>query len=142
MPEIREATIDDSDRINRVSAHLGYASSSSEEARDRLVTIMASAADRVWVYEEDNEIKGWLHLFVSVHLASPRFAEIGGLVVDKTCRRRGIGRKLVERAMQWAKSSNLPLRVRCNASREAANRFYETIGFACIKTQKVHQTGT
>lgn len=136
---IREASIEDADQINLVSAHLGYEKSSKEEAKRRLMEIMESRADYVWVYEADDKIVGWLHLFISVRLASGRFAEIGGLVVDRSCRRSGIGRTLVQQAVQWSKSNNLPLRVRCNAAREDANKFYESLGFECEKTQKVHQ---
>lgn len=139
MSEIRVATIEDAEQINRVSAHLGYQQSSNEAAGKRLAEIMESTSDHVWVYEEEGEVKGWLHLFVALRLASPGFAEIGGLVVAPSRRRSGIGRKLVERALEWSKASNLELRVRCNASREEANRFYRSIGFESLKTQQVHR---
>lgn len=139
MPEIREASIEDSDQINKVSEHLGYKPLSNEEAKAQLLEIIESASDYVWVYAEGKKIQGWLHLFISERLASPRFAEIGGLAVDKSCRRSGIGRKLVEQAMYWSKSNSMYLRVRCNASRAEANKFYERIGFECEKNQKVYQ---
>ena len=139
MPVIREATIGDADQVNLVSANLGYTTSSNEEAKTRLTEIKESTSDYVWVYEEDKEIKGWLHLFISLRLASPKFAEIGGLVVDNAYRRSGIGRKLVVQAIHFCRSNNIPLRVRCNTTRAEANKFYESIGFECKKTQKVYQ---
>jgi N-acetylglutamate synthase-like GNAT family acetyltransferase len=139
VPEIRQATIGDADQISLVSVHLGYTMSSNEIAKNRLMEIIESASDHIWVYEENKKIKGWLHLFISLRLASPEFAEIGGLVVDKACRRSGIGKKLVGQAIEFSRFNNMPLRVRCNAAREEANKFYESIGFECIKTQKVHQ---
>ena len=139
MPKIREATIEDADQINLISAQLGYQKSTDEEAEKRLREILESTSDYIWIYHEDRKLKGWIHLFVSIRLASSGFAEIGGLVVDKSCRRSGIGRKLVEQARQWSKINNMPVRVRCNANREVANRFYQSIGFDCLKTQKIHQ---
>jgi len=139
MIEIREALAEDIEGINIVSAYLGYKPGSIEVARKRLEDIIASDSDYVWVYVEDNEVKGWLHLFVSIRLASSKFAEIGGLVVDESSRRNGIGRKLVEEAIQWSKVNKLTLRVRCNSHRDEANKFYESLGFINIKTQKIHE---
>lgn len=138
MFEIREASVDDIDEINRISAYLGYRSSSIEEAKKRLSKIILSNSDFIWVYSEDEKVKGWLHLFLAIRLASPKFAEIGGLVVDRSSQRLGIGGKLVQQAMQWSKSNNLPLKVRCNSIREDANMFYESLGFKNEKAQNVH----
>jgi GNAT superfamily N-acetyltransferase len=139
MIEIREALAGDIEGINIVSTYLGYSPSSIEVATNRLEEIIASDSDHVWVYLEDNTVKGWLHLFVSLRLASPKFAEIGGLVVDESSRRKGIGGKLVGEAIKWSKVNQLPLRVRCNTNREQANRFYESLGFVTKKTQKIHE---
>jgi len=139
MIEIREALAEDIEGINMVSAYLGYSLSSIEVATTRLEEIIASDSDHVWVYLDDNTVKGWLHLFVALRLASPKFAEIGGLVVDESSRRKGIGGKLVREAIQWSKANSLPLRVRCNTDREQANCFYKSLGFINKKTQKVHE---
>jgi GNAT superfamily N-acetyltransferase len=139
MIEIREALAEDIEGINIVSAFLGYSPSSIEVATNRFEEIIASDSDHVWVCLEDNTVKGWLHLFVSLRLASPKFAEIGGLVVEESSRRKGIGGKLVGQAIRWSKVNKLPLRVRCNANRAQANLFYESLGFINKKTQKVHE---
>ncbi len=139
MSEIREASIGDIESINIVSSYLGYETSSRDESRKRLEDILTSKCDFVWVYLENNKIVAWLHLFIALRLASPKFAEIGGLVVDKSYRRSGIGRKLVRKAMQWSKQNKLPLRVRCNSKRDEANKFYESLGFTNKKIQKVHE---
>ena len=139
MSEIRDASIGDIAGINRVSSNLDYEASSRDESRKRLEDILTSDCDFVWVYLENNKIVGWLHLFMALRLASPKFAEIGGLVVDISYRRSGIGRKLVEKAMQWSKQNKLPLRVRCNSNRDEANKFYESLGFTNKKSQKVYE---
>ncbi len=139
MIEIRKASIKDIEGITLVSSYLGYEASSIEESRKRLKDILASKFDTVWVCVEDNTIKGWLHLFVAMRLASPTFAEIGGLVVDQSYRRSGVGKRLVAEAIQWAKINKLTLRVRCNLKREQANKFYESLGFNNEKAQQVHE---
>ena len=139
MTAIREATLADIEGIHLVSSYLGYKASPEEESQKHLEEILASDCHIVWIYAEENKIKGWLHLFTAVRLASPKFAEIGGLVVDKSCRGSGIGGKLVGKAIQWSKQNELSLRVRCNSEREDANKFYESLGFKSKKLQKVHE---
>jgi ribosomal protein S18 acetylase RimI-like enzyme len=139
MTTVREASIRDADGISQVSSCLGYIQSSREESKKRLEAVLASDTDIVWIYEEGTKIKGWIHLFVAIRLASEKFAEIGGLVVDQSYQRSGIGRKLVETAIKWSEQNNLSLRVRCNSEREGANKFYNSLGFKIQKTQIVHE---
>jgi len=69
MTGIREASPNDADGIHRVSSYLGYQTDSVDHARQRLNNILDSDCDFVWVYVEDNTIKGWLHLFIALRLA-------------------------------------------------------------------------
>lgn len=67
-------------------------------------------------------------------LFGPR-AEITLLVVDNDSRGRGIGKLLVARAEEWAKSKDLPLmRIRSNVRREDAHRFYKREGYKLQKS--------
>lgn len=139
MTTVREASIGDADGISQVSSCLGYTQSSTEESKKRLEEVLASDTDIVWIYQDGTKIKGWIHLFVAIRLASEKFAEIGGLVVDQSHQRSGIGRKLVETAIKWSEQNNLSLRVRCNSEREGAHKFYKSLGFKVQKTQIVHE---
>lgn len=139
MTTVREASIRDADGISQVSSCLGYTQSSTEESKKRLEEVLASDTDIVWIYQDGTKIKGWIHLFVALRLASEKFAEIGGLVVDQSHQRSGIGRKLVETAIKWSEQNNLSLRVRCNSEREGAHKFYKSLGFKVQKTQIVHE---
>ena len=136
---IREAISDDIEQVYHLSLQLGYDSGSHEDALRRLQIILNSHTDQIWVYETKGRIQGWLHLFTAVRLASPEFAEIGGLVVDTRYRRSGIGTALIRHAVSWSTSNLLPLRVRCNNKRDAANRFYALTGFKQLKNQNVYQ---
>ena len=138
-PPIREAILEDTADIHRLSQQLGYAAESYSDSLHRIKTILAADNHRVWVCEVEGKIQGWLHLFIAMRLTSPDFAEIGGLVVDSNCRRSGIGRALVRHATSWTKARQLPLRVRCNENRTDANKFYESTGWKKLKTQNVYQ---
>lgn len=138
MSNVRAARHEDLPGINHVSGFLGYAASSLEESRNRLEAILRSEVDELWVYEHNDEIRGWIHAFVATRLASPSFVEIGGLVVDGEYRRQGIGRDLVQAAVDWSRREQLSLRVRCNSKRDGANLFYKNLGFENSKSQIVH----
>ena len=139
MAQIREAKKTDSEGINLLSLDLGYDIVSQEVANNRIVEILKSEIDNLWVFEEKNQIKGWIHLFIDNRVASSSFAEIGGLIVSSNNRREGIGKRLVEFAMQWAKANNLKIRVRCNAKRTDSHIFYKSVGFSSTKSQYIFE---
>ncbi|MGB9593658.1 MAG: GNAT family N-acetyltransferase, partial [Anaerolineae bacterium] len=92
----------------------------------------------VFVAEAEGVVVGWVHVYAVATLESPAHAEIGGLVVDEAHRGRGIGRALMERAEAWARGMGLhTVRLRSNVIRAEAHAFYERIGYAPVKTQKV-----
>jgi len=139
MIHVREATVEDIKDINSVSAHLGYSPSSAVMTESQIKDILDSKSNFLWVCLDEETIKGWLHLFVALRVASPTFLEIGGLVVKESSRRQGIGNKLVNEAMLFSKKTKLSLRVRCNSERKVANQFYKDLGFKNSKNQNVHE---
>jgi ribosomal protein S18 acetylase RimI-like enzyme len=85
-------------------------------------------------------VAGWLQARTSDVLESGFRAEIVGLVVSKACRRRGLGRLLVENAVAWAKSTGAgSMCVRSNVQRTESHVFYPALGFEPVKTQKVYR---
>ena len=139
MSNIRDAQQDDIEQLLQVAKSLGYEEIEGEFALRNITEILESETDRLWVFEEGGNIVGWLHIFVSLRVASPKFAEIGGLVIRESDRRRGIATKLVNEAVQWAISNQLPIRVRSNSIRADANKFYESIGFEFRKEQRIYE---
>ncbi|HZT71166.1 MAG TPA: GNAT family N-acetyltransferase [Terriglobia bacterium] len=133
---IRPARISDAVQLADLSGQLGYPSS-AEDIRRRLRAILRDPEHAVWVAEIDGAtIAGWTHVFVKRLLESDRDVEIGGLVVNERFRGRGIGKTLVKRAEQWAKSKRLKsVYVRSNVIRESAHAFYQGLGYKIIKTQ-------
>jgi 4-amino-4-deoxy-L-arabinose transferase-like glycosyltransferase len=66
--------------------------------------------------------------------------EIVGLIVGQGCRRRGIGRALVQKAERWAlEIGSQVLVVRSNTKRVESHDFYAALDFNATKTQAVYR---
>ncbi len=141
MSQISEAQKTDCEAIIELSLGLGYDTVSQEVAIGRINEILKSEIDNLWVYKEGDQIMGWIHVFKAKRVASASFAEIGGLVVSPIYRRQGVGKRLVEYALQWAKANNLKTRVRCNTKRSDTHNFYRAIGFSISKSQHIFEAG-
>ncbi len=103
----------------------------------RLREGLADANQRLLLAGEDQAL-GLIQAFRTQRITRGTFIEIGSLVVRQQARRQGIARALVEQIRDWAETEELPLRVRCNTTREQAHRFYETLGFRREKNQAVY----
>jgi GNAT superfamily N-acetyltransferase len=137
--EVRSIAPADAERINELSAQLGYSLPVSATI-ERIKEIMASVDHIAFVAITDGKIVGWIHGFKTLLLESEPFIEIGGFVVDENFRSQGIGGKLVQRIKDWSRDKNVyDLRVRSNVKRSGAHRFYISQGFAEKKEQKVFQ---
>lgn len=138
---IRQATSEDAKSLDALSQHLGYAPTAKNAATQRLEAVIQSSADVLWLAEDAHgQVLGWIHVFKALRVASGAFYEIGGLVVDPTIRRRGVGRLLVQKALTYSQKADLPLRVRCNSQRLATHEFYRALGLVENKAQLVFQS--
>jgi GNAT superfamily N-acetyltransferase len=67
---------------------------------------------------------------------SDAYAELGGLVVDESQRRKGVAGKLMEAVENWARQQGCSvISARSNIIRHEAHKFYASRGFKKIKTQ-------
>ncbi len=133
---VRPAKHADANGINLLVRYLDYPPLNAVDIAQNLQRLLDSNTDHVMVAECDKRIVGWIHAFTALRLASTGFWEIGGLVVDPTYRRSGIGRALVTHLLQTYPGS---WRVRCNEVRDEALSFYSALGFDLVKTQHVLQ---
>jgi len=101
--------------------------------------MLQSSNDCLLVAEESSgKLTGWIHGFLSQLLESDYRVEIGGLIVDPRCRRKGIGQHLVNAMEGWAIERGVAeMSVRCREERAEAHRFYESLLFKQTKTQRV-----
>lgn len=133
---IRKADLEDCENILDLSMELSHIKSDRIGAIKRISNIIESDTDCLILYEEDNSILGWIHYYISNRVTTS-FLEIGGLVVTKKHRRRGIGKKLVNYAIKFANENNLQARVRCNSKRKDSHCFYKRLGFNHTKSQEI-----
>lgn len=135
--KIRLAARNDAAALASLAEELGYPTSPSEIG-ERLSALSASPNDAVFVAVLGLTPVAWIHVTTVTLLESERHAEIRGLVVTSSLRARGLGAQLVARAEEWARAQGVSrIRVRSNAVREQTHRFYERLGYAVKKEQKV-----
>ena len=132
----REAIPSDASALVRLLQELGYVNYEAQ-VLERLEQIRTQES-KVIVADLAGEAVGCVHTLVEVRLAEGRAGEIVSLVVADHLRGSGIGKALLEEACAWLKTRECrAARVRANAIRHHAHRFYASQGFQEIKTQKV-----
>lgn len=134
---LRLAGEQDAVRVAALAGQLGYL---SEEGAvlERLRAIAGQPDHAAFVAETAGEVVGWVHVCAVTTLEAPAHAEIGGLVVATAHRGRGIGRRLMEAAEDWARGKGSgSVRLRSNVVHAEAHAFYEGVGYTVVKTQKV-----
>ena len=125
--EITEAEDETLDAVNRLLPQLSK--SSKLINRSTLQKLSNSECTRLYVAKEDDTIFGMLSLVV-FSIPTGTKAWIEDVVVDERARGKGVGRELMNHALNvakelGAKSADLTSR----PSREAANKLYQAIGF-------------
>lgn len=127
---IRSARADDSERLAPLLAQLGYPAEPAAVS-DWLDRLLSSGADTVLIAVLDGEAAGLLCLHLLSVIHDPRdFAWITALVVSERARRRGVGRRLVERAEEVARECECTrVVVTTHLRRGDAHAFYEGLGF-------------
>ena len=92
----------------------------------------------VFVAELDGRIVGRLSVARDTHPASAHVADLG-LMVAIDARRRGVGRALLEAAVEWARESDVrKLELHVFPWNEAAIRLYDAFGFEREGYRKGH----
>lgn len=136
---VREAIDDDATSIAFLSDQLGYFIS-AEATLQNIQTVNKSPNELIRVALHEQNVVGWIHVFLAVRLESASFCEIGGLVVDQQYRRMGIAKELIDHIKPWCrnKGTNI-LRVRSNVKRTDAHQFYIQTGFSELKQQKIFE---
>ena len=118
-------------------AQLGYPTTIAA-LTDRLEALARSDSDAILVLDGGDEVCAVIHVQMMTGLHGRPIAEIRALVVDEAKRGRGLGRRLVDAAREWARGNGADrLRVRTRVEREDALRFYRREGFDERKRQSV-----
>jgi GNAT superfamily N-acetyltransferase len=127
--QIREMASTDATAVSVLGAQLGYESTAEETSR-RIANVRARPGNAVFVAVEGGVIVGWAHVCAVARIATDGYAEIGGIVVSSSHRRRGIGERLVRACEQWgAAAGHSKLRLRSGVHRGEAHEFYRQLGY-------------
>src|SRR4026208_1224220 len=98
MPtSVRSAHVSDATAIARLTTQLGYESEPSIVA-SRLAPLLSRPDQQFLAAANEGQAIGWMPPFVSELIDVDKFVVIGGLVVDSSQRRIGIGRLLMRHA--------------------------------------------
>ena len=132
---VRPARTSDANDIARLAAQLGYDVEASMVVA-KLSRMLARPDQQFFVADDDGRVVGWLHAAVAEFVEVDAFVVVGGLVVDEHHRRMGLGRLLMRRAEDWARTQGCSIvRLWSSVGRTAAHAFYEDLGYTKIKTQ-------
>jgi len=137
---VRRVRLEDAEAVAELNRQLGYPAT-ADEVRER-IALLASCAENQAVLAAcmNDEVVGWIEVAIVLHLQSPPFALIGGLVVKEGMRGQRIGRRLCEEAEAWAREKGMQMvRVTSRSTREDAHRFYLRDGFRDVKTSRVFE---
>jgi GNAT superfamily N-acetyltransferase len=122
----------DNAAVSALVRQLGYPAT-DDEVEQRIVDVVGRP-DHLALVAEFGVVIGWIHAYEVVLLEDPIAVEIGGLVVSDTARRRGSGTLLMGAAERWALDRGIrQVRLRSNAKRKRAHRFYRTLGYTQLK---------
>lgn len=134
---IREIAKKDYKSVANLTNQLG-ANVLSGTVTNQIDEIIKNPDHYAFVAIKDKEIIGYIHCFKAIRLTQEPFMEICGLIVADEERRNGIGKLLVQKVENLNNDSG-KIRVRCNAKRESAHRFYGNLNYSLSKQQKIFE---
>jgi GNAT superfamily N-acetyltransferase len=130
---IREARIQDIPEILRLLRVLDTeAEMSFSEAEDIFARMEAYPHYRCYMAVEDDKPIGIFCMIICDNLghAGQKFAVVENVVVDPSCQGQGVGKVLMEAAMdEAARHGCYKLMLSSNEKRTDAHRFYDHLGF-------------
>jgi GNAT superfamily N-acetyltransferase len=136
--QIREGTVEDLPQVLGLYAQLGQDDGQVldiESAREIYAQFARYPSYRLFVASDEqapNRVLGSYTLLVMhnlAHLGAPS-AIVEDVVVDASCRSQGIGRQLMNHAMEQARAAGCyKLALSSNRRRERAHAFYDSLGF-------------
>lgn len=134
---IRIADIADAPHICEINQNaLGY-DFSLPETKAQLSLLLSRTTDKVLVAVCQNEVRGYIHAADYECTYCAPMKNVMALAVDISWQGRGIGRRLLEAAGQWAHECGCAgVRLISGTDRTDAHRFYLGCGYMVRKTHK------
>ncbi len=136
----RGVTAADAPALAQLADQLGYPVSALE-VLGRLERLLERQRhgdrERVIVAEGPQAlVLGWTSCRLCEPPHEPAHVEIAGFVVDRSARRQGVGRALMEAVAVWGREQGVrSIHLGANVIREDAHGFYAALGFREVKRQ-------
>lgn len=133
---IREARAEDAQTLARLNREeMGY-DYPLDKTKEKLSLLLESRKDKILVAELDGAVVGYVHLNDYDVLYMDHMKNIMGIAVSSSCRRMGIGWKLLAAAEGWARETGADVvRLVSGESRTGAHAFYRSVGYSGNKKQ-------
>jgi GNAT superfamily N-acetyltransferase len=132
---LRVANPADAAAFASLATQLGYTSSAAQ-IEARMTAMLPDPQHLILAAVSMDRIVGWAHASICHLVEIDMFVEIRGIIVDESCRRRGVGGALLRELESWAHRMGAhAVSVRANIIRHETHRFYAAHGYEMIKTQ-------
>jgi Predicted acetyltransferase len=133
--KINQLTVESQEILNKINSLLNVLTADARVLTfDDLVEILNSDNTAVFIAEEDGKIVGMM-TFVTYRIPSGLKAWIEDVAVDTSKQGKGIGKALIERAIEYAKQLNISkVDLTTAPFRVAANALYQKLGFVKRET--------
>ncbi len=136
-PLVRVMAARDLAAVRGLLAQLGYDIEADQVAR-RFAALDRSATHALAVAEVAGYVAGFLHVYARPALEKPLEAVVQAMAVDRSRRRRGIGRALLAFAEHWARARGFQSVTLASAlGRADAHAFYTRLGYAPTATSQL-----
>lgn len=132
---VKPMELKDLESVEHLCQELGYPTSKAL-IRERFELLGKQPRHGLFVVH-DSKVEGFIHLEVVLDLIEEQKVEIKALVVNENQRGKGLGKLLIEKSREWAKSHGVSIiYLSCNILRDKAHAFYLREGFK--KTKNSH----
>ncbi len=129
--ELRGMQPRDLPAVRELSRQLGYENTFEEISRRYEMIRERKDHHQCVAVDENNTVRGFMHIFVFCALHEPLYAKLKSLVVEEKFRGRGVGRLLVTEALRWARTRGIErISLESQAFRADTHRFYRNLGFS------------
>jgi ribosomal protein S18 acetylase RimI-like enzyme len=134
---IREAKVLDASDIQMINAvSLGY-DFSVEQTKKQLQKILHLPGNKIFVAEEDEKVVGYIHIADYESTYAESLKNIMGLAINPTYQNKGIGKRLLLKAEEYAKETgSTGIRLVSGSNRSGAHIFYQRCDYTLRKEQK------
>ena len=133
ISELTECTTESLNAVNRLLPQLS--ASAKAISMDRLLELTETDSTMLFLgADQEGEILGMLSLIV-IKIPTGYKAWIEDVVVDQSARGNGIGRALMDHALEKAKKCGVKsIDLTSKPSRESANQLYQSLGYEIRQT--------